>query len=99
MALGWVPGEGHSHGSRSTGNSLMDSNEGNTMNQKESCGEFQTGFKMPLHYPRYKKTDYQDMEEWKVDLLLTEYGLISFKGTLEEKREFAIGAFLWPDQL
>ncbi|OVA20150.1 hypothetical protein BVC80_1663g44 [Macleaya cordata] len=56
------------------------------------------GFQMPLHYPRYKKADYEKMEEWKVEMLLQEYGL-TFKGTLEEKRSFAIGAFLWPDQL
>ncbi|KGN49041.1 uncharacterized protein LOC105435946 [Cucumis sativus] len=56
-----------------------------------------SGFQMPLHYPRYKKSDYQKMEEWKLDLLLKEYGL-SFEGSLEEKRAFAMGAFLWPDQ-
>ncbi|WCJ28169.1 hypothetical protein M5689_009876 [Euphorbia peplus] len=55
------------------------------------------GFKMPLHYPRYKKSDYEKMEEWRVDLLLGEYG-ISFNGSVQEKREFAMGAFLWPDQ-
>ncbi|XP_058209802.1 uncharacterized protein LOC131322486 [Rhododendron vialii] len=56
------------------------------------------GFQMPLHYPRYKREDYEKMEELKIDLLLREYG-IGFKGSLEEKRNFAIGAFLWPDQL
>ncbi|KAJ6912337.1 hypothetical protein NC651_014902 [Populus alba x Populus x berolinensis] len=56
-----------------------------------------TGFQMPLHYPRYTKADYEKMEEWKVDMLLREYG-ISFKGSLEEKRGYAMGAFLWPDQ-
>ncbi|EEF39496.1 uncharacterized protein LOC8282528 [Ricinus communis] len=55
------------------------------------------GFQLPLHYPRYTKTDYQKMEEWRVDMLLREYGL-SIKGTLEEKRAFAMGTFLWPDQ-
>ncbi|CAJ2672466.1 unnamed protein product [Trifolium pratense] len=54
-------------------------------------------FQMPLHYPRYTKVDYEKMEEWKVELLLKEYGL-SFKGSVEEKRGFAMGAFLWPDQ-
>jgi len=54
-------------------------------------------FQMPLHYPRYTKVDYEKMEEWKVELLLKEYGL-SFKGSLDEKRSFAMGAFLWPDQ-
>ncbi|XP_024022330.1 uncharacterized protein LOC112091870 [Morus notabilis] len=54
-------------------------------------------FQMPLHYPRYAKTDYEKMEEWRLDLLLKQYGL-SFKGSLDEKREYAKGAFLWPDQ-
>lgn len=57
-----------------------------------------SGFQMPLHYPRYTKADYGKMEEWKVDMLLREYGL-TFKGTLEEKRGYAMGAFLWPDQV
>ena len=58
----------------------------------------ESGFQMPLHYPRYKKCDYERMEEWKVDILLMQYGL-RFDGTLEEKRAYAIGTFLWPDQL
>ena len=53
-------------------------------------------FQMPLHYPRYTKKDYQDMPEWKLDRLLAEYGL-STKGALDYKRQFAMGAFLWPD--
>ncbi|KAF4351382.1 hypothetical protein G4B88_028221 [Cannabis sativa] len=52
-------------------------------------------FQMPLHYPRYTKKDYQDMPEWKLDRLLTEYGLPTH-GDLAYKRDFAIGAFLWP---
>ena len=59
---------------------------------------FERGFQMPLHYPRYTKADYERMEEGKLDLLLKQYGL-RFEGTLEEKRAFAIGTFLWPDQL
>ncbi|KAL3333619.1 hypothetical protein AABB24_033618 [Solanum stoloniferum] len=55
-------------------------------------------FQMPLHYPRYTKHDYDKMEEWKIDALLREYGL-NFQGTVDEKRRFAIGAFVWPDQL
>lgn len=55
-------------------------------------------FQMPLHYPRYKKEDYQRMEEWKLDMLLKEYG-IECDGSLEEKRVYAIGAFLWSDEL
>lgn len=53
-------------------------------------------FQMPLHYPRYTKKDYQDMPEWKLDQLLADYGL-SAQGDLTYKREFAMGAFLWPD--
>ncbi|XP_057539462.1 uncharacterized protein LOC130817647 [Amaranthus tricolor] len=56
-------------------------------------------FRMPLHYPLYKKTDYEEMEEWKVDNLLKQYGLDHHvKGSLDEKRKFAMGAFLWPAQ-
>ncbi|KAK9158875.1 hypothetical protein Scep_005449 [Stephania cephalantha] len=53
-------------------------------------------FKMPLHYPRYTKKDYQEMPEWKLNGLLAEYGL-GVEGNLAYKREFAMGAFLWPD--
>ena len=58
------------------------------------CG---CGFRMPLHYPRYKKEDYEAMPEWRVDCLLREYGLPA-DGDLDSKRRFAMGAFLWPDQ-
>ncbi|WVZ80078.1 hypothetical protein U9M48_027585 [Paspalum notatum var. saurae] len=57
------------------------------------CG----GFRMPLHYPRYKKADYEAMPEWRVDCLLREYGLPA-DGDLDSKRRYAMGAFLWPDQ-
>ncbi|XP_040869322.1 uncharacterized protein, partial [Glycine max] len=53
-------------------------------------------FQMPLHYPRYTQKDYQDMPEWKLDRLLKEYGLPTH-GDLAYKREFAMGAFLWPN--
>lgn len=53
-------------------------------------------FKMPLHYPRYSKREYQDMPEWMVDRLLAEYGLPAV-GDLTQKRHFAMGAFLWPN--
>ncbi|XP_052208042.1 uncharacterized protein LOC127811887 [Diospyros lotus] len=65
--------------------------------QMESCREeCSVEFQMPLHYPRFAREDYEKMEEWRVDMLLREYG-ISFSGTLEEKRQFAMGAFLWPE--
>ncbi|KAI3858154.1 hypothetical protein MKX03_022473 [Papaver bracteatum] len=53
-------------------------------------------FQMPLHYPRYNRKDYEDMPEWKLDRLLMEYGLPAM-GDLAYKREYAMGAFLWPD--
>ncbi|XP_021740675.1 uncharacterized protein LOC110706970 [Chenopodium quinoa] len=57
-------------------------------------------FQMPLHYPRYTKEDYEKMEERRVDMLLRQYGLENHvKGSLDEKRSFAMGTFLWPDQL
>ncbi|KAG6620266.1 hypothetical protein CIPAW_11G124500 [Carya illinoinensis] len=54
-------------------------------------------FQMPLHYPRYKRSDYETMPEWKLDSLLNEYGL-PVTGDVTQKRKFAMGAFLWPSQ-
>ncbi|XP_021288552.1 uncharacterized protein LOC110419775 [Herrania umbratica] len=65
---------------------------------KISKEDYPNGFQMPVHYPRYSKSDYEKMEEWRVDMLLKEYGF-SFHGSVDEKRAFAMGAFLWPDQL
>ena len=62
---------------------------------KESRGGGGGSFRMPVHYPRYKRADYETMPEWKLDYLLTQYGLPVF-GNLKEKRSFAMGAFLWP---
>nr|XP_009763315.1 PREDICTED: uncharacterized protein LOC104215251 [Nicotiana sylvestris] len=56
-----------------------------------------SNFQMPLHYPRYKKSDYDTMPEWKLDFLLKQYGLPVI-GDVDNKRKFAMGAFLWPDQ-
>ncbi|KAK6925945.1 hypothetical protein RJ641_007664 [Dillenia turbinata] len=58
---------------------------------RERCGYFQ----MPLHYPRYTNSDYESMPEWKLDCLLSEYGL-PVTGSVNQKRNFAMGAFLWP---
>ncbi|GAB2230427.1 hypothetical protein Droror1_Dr00014692 [Drosera rotundifolia] len=53
-------------------------------------------FQMPVNYPRYKRSDYEMMEEGTVDRLLEEYGLGHFVDRgLDEKRQFAMGAFLW----
>ncbi|KAG6730221.1 hypothetical protein I3843_01G068000 [Carya illinoinensis] len=57
---------------------------------KDRCGHFQ----MRLHYPRYTKDAYETMPEWKLDCLLKEYGL-PMVGDVEQKREFALGSFLW----
>ncbi|KAJ6290008.1 hypothetical protein OIU78_025844 [Salix suchowensis] len=53
-------------------------------------------FQMPLHYPKYTMKDYQTMPEWQLDRLLADYGL-PVHDELAYKREFAIGAFLWPN--
>ncbi|GMN42973.1 hypothetical protein TIFTF001_012178 [Ficus carica] len=63
----------------------------NGQHARERCGYFQ----MPLHYPRYTRGDYEIMPEWKLDCLLKEYGL-PISGDVEQKRKYAIGAFLWP---
>ncbi|ESQ42885.1 hypothetical protein EUTSA_v10015107mg [Eutrema salsugineum] len=60
--------------------------------------EFPSGFQVPLHYPKYSKSDYEAMDDLSLDLLLKQYGL-SFEGSLDDKRVFAIESFLWPDQL
>ncbi|ERN04628.1 hypothetical protein AMTRI_Chr01g130570 [Amborella trichopoda] len=60
--------------------------------KKESCHCFQ----MPLHYPRFSRSDYETMPEWKLNCLLKEYGL-PVTGDLDQKRKFVIGAFLWPE--
>ncbi|XBI11482.1 uncharacterized protein [Aegilops tauschii subsp. strangulata] len=65
--------------------------------QQPERGTFSCGFRMPLHYPRYRKADYEAMPEWRVDCLLREYGL-PVAGDVEDKRRFAMGAFLWPSQ-
>ncbi|KAI3979273.1 hypothetical protein MKX01_007749 [Papaver californicum] len=57
-----------------------------------SCGGMY--FQMPLHYPRYTKAEYETMPEWKIDILLKEYGL-PVTGDIAQKRQFAMGAFLW----
>lgn len=62
----------------------------NGHHQKELCRQFQ----MPLHYPRYTRIDYENMPEWKIDCLLNEYGL-PVMGDINQKRKFAMGAFLW----
>ncbi|WOL02137.1 hypothetical protein Cni_G10856 [Canna indica] len=51
-------------------------------------------FRMPLHFPRYSKGDYETMPEWQLDCLLAEYGL-PVVGDVGHKRRFAMGAFLW----
>nr|GMC65904.1 uncharacterized protein LOC104244657 [Ipomoea batatas]GMD61911.1 uncharacterized protein LOC104244657 [Ipomoea batatas]GME02977.1 uncharacterized protein LOC104244657 [Ipomoea batatas] len=61
-------------------------------NGRERCGH--AGFQMPLHYPRYTRSEYETMPEWKLDCLLTEYGL-PIQGDVNHKRKFAMGAFLW----
>lgn len=65
----------------------------NGQTQQQRCASY---FQMPLNYPRYNRDDYETMPEWKLDCLLTEYGL-PVTGNLAQKRSFAVGAFLWPN--
>ncbi|KAF3451867.1 hypothetical protein FNV43_RR07963 [Rhamnella rubrinervis] len=66
--------------------------------EKNNTRAIQSDFQMPLHYPRYTKADYENMEEWKLDLLLNQYGIHNIDGSLDYKRAFSMGTFLWPDQ-
>ncbi|TKY61286.1 hypothetical protein E2542_SST11136 [Spatholobus suberectus] len=66
----------------------------NMVGGANSHSEQRGHFQMPLHYPRYTQTDYETMLEWRLDCLLKEYGL-PIIGDLQQKRNFAIGAFLW----
>ncbi|XP_073029942.1 uncharacterized protein [Primulina eburnea] len=70
------------------------SDSGNTPPNGVTAPEFQ----MPLHYPKYSKSDYETMPEWKLDRLLDEYSLPK-RGDVNDKKRFAMGAFLWPDQI
>ncbi|KAL9265723.1 hypothetical protein AKJ16_DCAP25420 [Drosera capensis] len=79
-------GGGNSSGSGGRG--MMISRQGRAASEERCC------FQMPLHYPRYSKSDYEAMPEWQLDRLLEQYGLLA-AGSVEQKRMFAIGAFLW----
>ncbi|KAJ4823811.1 hypothetical protein Tsubulata_005657 [Turnera subulata] len=68
-------------------------NQGSKKSGDDKCSCFQ----MPLHYPRYKKRDYETMPEERLDCLLKQYGLPAV-GDVNEKRKFAMGAFLWPEE-
>ncbi|CAA7028356.1 unnamed protein product [Microthlaspi erraticum] len=61
---------------------------------EETCQNRSSSFTIPLHYPKYTKSDYEKMPEWQLDQLLRQYGLPVI-GDSNEKRKFAIGAFLW----
>lgn len=87
-------------------NKVSPNNKGTTNSTASSCKEEKNNtiviqsdhFQMPLHYPRYIKADYEKMEEWKLDLLLNQYGIPNINGSLDDKRAFAMGTFLWPNQ-
>ncbi|KZV20551.1 hypothetical protein F511_34484 [Dorcoceras hygrometricum] len=72
-----------------------DQQETTSATSPKQCGSHE--FRMPLHYPRYSKSDYESMPEWQLDRLLCEYGLPT-SGDVNHKKSFAMGAFLWPDQ-
>lgn len=101
MALSWVITIANTitlSNSKSQSSIEFNKNQTNKSIISISNENFFEFFQMPLHYPRYTKHDYEKMEEWKIDALLREYGL-DFQGSVDEKRRFAIGAFLWPNQL
>ncbi|XP_030514085.1 uncharacterized protein LOC115727911 [Rhodamnia argentea] len=85
------------HASAVSGMSPACRDAAKSLKKTSGAKEATLGFQMPLHYPRYKKVDYESMEEWRLDMLLRQYGL-SFNGNLDEKRAYAMGAFLWPGQ-
>ncbi|KAK3037360.1 hypothetical protein RJ639_030458 [Escallonia herrerae] len=58
---------------------------GNGQRAKDGWGGY---FQMPLHYPRYTRAEYETMPEWKLDCLLTQYGL-PVTGDVNQKRKFA----------
>lgn len=66
----------------------------NKLQQKQKEQRSSSCFQMPLHYPRYTRADYEMMPEWKLNCLLQEYGLPAIGG-VDDKRKFAMGAFLW----
>ncbi|KAG1359638.1 hypothetical protein COCNU_08G010840 [Cocos nucifera] len=70
--------------------------QGLVVGQAKESGGGADFFQVPVHHPRYRRADYETTPEWKLDHLLAQYGLPVF-GDLEEKRNFAMGAFLWPD--
>ncbi|KAE8662056.1 hypothetical protein F3Y22_tig00113721pilonHSYRG00167 [Hibiscus syriacus] len=70
---------------------------GNGNHQQETRIEKCCSFKMPLHYPKFNKCEYENMAEWQLDCLLHQYGL-PVNGDVNQKRNYAMGAFLWPSQ-
>jgi len=77
---------------------LISDDVGGNFSSGNGAGDGVCVFQLPLHYPRYSKADYESMAEWKLDNLFHQYGL-PIRGDLAYKRSYAIGAFLWPDQL
>ncbi|KAJ6372055.1 hypothetical protein OIU77_002389 [Salix suchowensis] len=76
---------------------LREDSEKNRFGRMDGKKKKEAGcFQMPLHYPKYTMKDYQTMPEWQLDRLLADYGL-PVHDELAYKREFAIGAFLWPN--
>ncbi|KAJ8479697.1 hypothetical protein OPV22_023424 [Ensete ventricosum] len=76
----------------SVGQGIMADGEGQQHRQlRDGRGCFQ----MPVRYPTYTQADYETMPEWKLNCILREYGL-PVTGDIDDKRRFAMGAFLWP---
>ncbi|XP_010495226.1 PREDICTED: uncharacterized protein LOC104772294 [Camelina sativa] len=50
---------------------------------------------MPLLHPCYKREDYENMSEEKIDMLLATYGIMTVPGDLADKRHLAFKTFCW----
>jgi len=76
----------------------LNGNENEGFSSRNGGGDGPCVFQMPVDYPRYSKADYESMPEWKLDNLFHEYGL-PIRGDVAFRRSYAMGNFVWPDQL
>merc|ERR1711915_1114083 len=76
----------------------LNGDENKEFSSRNGGGDGPCAFQLPVHYPRYSKADYESMPKWQLDNLFHEYGL-PIRGDLAFKRSYAMGTFLWPDQI
>lgn len=81
-------------GMKSMARSVLGVGGGSGMENGQQAKDLYKHFQMPVHYPRYTRPEYESMPEWKVNCLLAQYGL-PVSGDVNQKRKFAMGAFLW----